>query len=56
VPAGSSRAEKGHGLVLGFTNIASAEQASTVALRLAQIIQGSEIFKSGRLLPLAIGG
>jgi GntR family transcriptional regulator/MocR family aminotransferase len=27
-----------HGLVLGFTNIASAEQASTVALRLAQII------------------
>ncbi|MEG0858644.1 MAG: PLP-dependent aminotransferase family protein [Pseudomonas sp.] len=31
-------AEPRHGLVLGFTNIASAEQASTVALRLAQII------------------
>ena len=27
-----------HGLVIGFTNIASAEQASAVALRLAQII------------------
>ena len=27
-----------HGLVLGFTNIASAEQAANVALRLAQII------------------
>ena len=27
------------GLVMGFTNIASAEQASTVALRLAQVIQ-----------------
>ncbi|MBT2373261.1 PLP-dependent aminotransferase family protein [Pseudomonas fluorescens] len=27
-----------YGLILGFTNIASAEQASTVALRLAQII------------------
>ena len=26
-----------HGLVLGFTNIASAEQASAVARRLAQI-------------------
>ena len=28
-----------HGLVLGFTNIATAEQAATVALRLAQVIQ-----------------
>lgn len=27
-----------HGLVLGFTNIATAEQAATVALRLAQVI------------------
>lgn len=27
-----------HGLVLGFTNIASAEQAAAVALRLAQVI------------------
>jgi GntR family transcriptional regulator/MocR family aminotransferase len=32
------QAKPRHGLVLGFTNIASAEQASTVALRLAQII------------------
>lgn len=28
-----------HGLILGFTNIASAEQASTVALQLAQIAE-----------------
>ena len=31
-------AEPRHGLVLGFTNISSAEQATAVALRLAQII------------------
>ncbi|MHC8303532.1 MocR-like pyridoxine biosynthesis transcription factor PdxR [Pseudomonas sp. PB3P13] len=30
-------ANPAHGLLLGFTNIASAEQASTVALRLAQV-------------------
>lgn len=34
-----------YGLILGFTNIASAEQASTVALRLAQIIQDCKIYK-----------
>lgn len=31
------KARPRHGLVLGFTNITSAEQAATVALRLAQV-------------------